>query len=91
MHSCYSSGRPVTFRRASGTGRSALLATGTIDRSGFALGISTPGAYVIAWGLDHAHDGLTPGMHMDVFHRDLLLALAAMMIERVDQGRIGPG
>ena len=30
-------------------------------------------------------------MHMDVFHRDLLLALAAMMIQRIEQHGIGPG
>jgi hypothetical protein len=38
------------FRRASGSGRSASLALGTVDRSGFALGISMPGAKAIAWG-----------------------------------------
>jgi putative transposase len=37
MRSCYSSGRLVTFRRASGTGRSASLALGTVDRSGLDL------------------------------------------------------
>jgi hypothetical protein len=30
-------------------------------------------------------------MHVDVLHRDLLLALAAMMVERLDQGGIGAG
>ena len=35
-------------------------------------------------GLDHADDSLTAGMHVDVLHRDLLLPLAAVTIERVD-------
>jgi hypothetical protein len=43
-------GAPGELPRASGNGRSASLALGTVDRSGFALGISTPGAYAIAWG-----------------------------------------
>jgi hypothetical protein len=43
------------------------------------------------WGLDHAHNCLTPGMHVDVLHRDLLLALAAMMVQRVEQHGISPG
>jgi hypothetical protein len=30
-------------------------------------------------------------MHVDVFDRDLLLALAAMMVQRVEQYGIGPG
>ena len=36
-------------------------------------------------GLDHADDSLTAGMHVDVLHRDLLLPLAAVTIERVKQ------
>src|SRR5215472_15058388 len=30
-------------------------------------------------------------MHMDVFYRDLLLAFAAVAIERIEQSRIGAG
>jgi hypothetical protein len=37
-------------RRSIGSGGSALLATGTVDRSAFALGILMPGASAIAWG-----------------------------------------
>jgi hypothetical protein len=36
----------------------------------------------------HADYRLAAGMHMDVLHRGLLLALAAMTIERVEQYRI---
>jgi hypothetical protein len=42
--SYYPSARPARFRRASGSDRSASLALGTVDRSGFGLGISMPGA-----------------------------------------------
>jgi hypothetical protein len=38
-----------------------------------------------------ADDSLTAGMHVDVLHRDLLLALAAMMVQGVEQHGIGPG
>jgi hypothetical protein len=84
----------VTFRRASGNGRSASLALGTIDRSGFWLGISMPGASVIAWGcsfdfgsprgLDVADDGLATGLDGNVFDPDCLLAFAAMMVQRIE-------
>ena len=37
-------------RRASGSGRSASLATGTGSRSGFGQGSGVPGAYASAWG-----------------------------------------
>jgi hypothetical protein len=42
-------------------------------------------------GLDDADDGLAAGMHMDMFHCDLLLALAAMPIERFEQRGVGAG
>jgi hypothetical protein len=32
-------------------------------------------------GPDHADDSLATGMHVDVLHRDLLLALAAMPVQ----------
>ena len=35
-------------------------------------------------GLDHANDSLTARMHVDVLDRDLLLALAAMSVERIE-------
>src|SRR5713101_7494815 len=38
---------------------------------------------------DETDDRLSTSIHMDVFHRDLLLALAAVAIERVEQDRIG--
>ena len=34
---------------------------------------------------------LAAGMNVDVLHTDFLLALAAMPIERFEQGRMGPG
>lgn len=37
------------------------------------------------WCLNYTNDGLPAGMHMDVLDHDLLLALAAMAIERVEQ------
>jgi hypothetical protein len=39
-------------------------------------------------GLHSAHHGLAAGMHMDVFHRNLLLTLAAIPIESVKQRRV---
>ena len=42
-------------------------------------------------GLDDADDGVAAGMHMDMFHCDLLLALAAMPIERFEQRGVGAG
>jgi hypothetical protein len=34
-------------------------------------------------GLDHADDSLAAGMHVDVLHSHLLLALAAMPVQSV--------
>src|SRR5262249_19323023 len=41
--------------------------------------------------LDVADDGLTALVDVDVLHRDLLLAFAAVAIERIEQSRIGAG
>src|SRR5262249_44815346 len=41
--------------------------------------------------VNRSHDGLSTGMHMDMFHRDLLLALAAVAVERIEQRSIGAG
>jgi hypothetical protein len=41
-----------------------------------------PSFRLTPWGLDHADDSLTAGMSVHVFHRDLLLDLAAVAIER---------
>ncbi len=38
---------------------------------------------------DHADHGLPTSMDVDVFDRDLLLALAAMTVEGFEQRRIG--
>jgi hypothetical protein len=40
-------------------------------------------------GLDHADHRLPAGMNVDVLNCDLLLALAAVAIERVEQHRVG--
>src|SRR5207253_10265311 len=40
---------------------------------------------------DHSNHRLTAGANVDVFHRDLLLAFAAMAVYRVEQHRIGAG
>ena len=42
-------------------------------------------------GFDHAHNCLTAGMHMDALHRDFLLALAAMAIERFEEDGVRSG
>src|SRR5215210_8624748 len=42
-------------------------------------------------GLDSAHHCLATGVHMNVLHRNLLLTLAAMAIERFEQGGVGTG
>jgi hypothetical protein len=42
-------------------------------------------------GLNHTDHGLPAGVDVNVFHRDLLLALAAMAIERVEQHGKGAG
>jgi hypothetical protein len=39
-------------------------------------------------GFDHADDSLATRMHVDVLHRDFLLALAAMAIERFEEGGV---
>ena len=36
-------------------------------------------------GPDHADDSLAAGMHVDVLHRHLLLALTAMPVQGVEQ------
>src|ERR1700733_16049117 len=36
-------------------------------------------------GTDHADDSLTAGMHVDVLHRHLLLALAAMPVQSIEE------
>ena len=41
--------------------------------------------------LDVADDGLTALVDVDVLHRDLLPAFAAVAIERIEQSRIGAG
>src|SRR5215468_6704198 len=41
--------------------------------------------------LDVADDGLPALVDVDVLHRDLLLAFAAVAIERIEQSRIGAG
>jgi len=40
-------------------------------------------------GLDHANYCLAPGVHVDMLHGNLLLALAAMAIERIEQHGVG--
>ena len=47
--------------------------------------IPAPGA------LDHPDHRLTALVDVDVLHRDLLLAFAAVAIERIEQSRIGAG
>jgi hypothetical protein len=42
-------------------------------------------------GFDHADDSLATRMHVDVLHRDFLLALAAMAIERFEEGGVRLG
>ena len=42
-------------------------------------------------GLDHADDSLPASMDMDVLDRDLLLALAAVAVERFEQRGVGAG
>ena len=42
-------------------------------------------------GFDHADDSLATRMHVDVLHRDFLLALAAMAIERFEEGGVRSG
>jgi hypothetical protein len=42
-------------------------------------------------GPDHADDSLATGMHVDVLHGYLLLALAAMPVQSVEQHDIGSG
>jgi hypothetical protein len=42
-------------------------------------------------GPNHADDGLAAGMHVDVLHRHLLLALAAMPVQSIEQPDIGWG
>ena len=39
--------------------------------------------------VDVADDGLTALVDVDVLHRDLLLAFAAVATERIEQSRIG--
>jgi hypothetical protein len=102
-HSYSPSARPVTVRRASGNGRSALPATGKGSRVVSVLGIVVPGACAIAWGcssrfgvnppppaLDVANDGLTAFVDVDVLDRDFLRAFAAMAIEGFQQRRVCP-
>lgn len=40
---------------------------------------------------NHPDDCLSSGMHVDVLHCDLLLALAAVSVQRLQQGCKGPG
>jgi hypothetical protein len=62
-------------------------------RGASAPGIVAPGAWVSAWGcsepsptaLDVADDGLTALVDVVVLHRDLLLAFAAVAIERMSK------
>ena len=42
-------------------------------------------------GLNYTNDGLPTGMHVHVLDRDLLLALAAMAIERFEEGGVRSG
>jgi hypothetical protein len=42
-------------------------------------------------GFDHADDSLATRMHVDVLHRDFLLALAAMAIERFEEDGVRSG
>jgi hypothetical protein len=98
------SARPGTFRRASGSDRSSSPATGMGSRGGSALGIVAPGVWASAWGcsfvsdatppppaLDIADDGLTALVNVNVLNSDLLLALAAVAVESIEQCRIGAG
>src|SRR5262245_438634 len=41
--------------------------------------------------LDVADDGLTALVDVDMLHRDLLLALAAVPVEGIEQSRVGAG
>ena len=84
-------------RRASDSDRFSSQATGMGCRGASAPGIVAPGAWVSAWGcsfafdangppaLDVADDGLTALVDVDVLHRDLLLAFAAVAIERMSK------
>jgi hypothetical protein len=40
-------------------------------------------------GTDHANDSLATGMHVDVLHGHLLLAVAAMPVQSVEQHDVG--
>jgi hypothetical protein len=35
------------------------------------------------WGLDYTHNRLATGVHVNVLHRDLLLAFASMSVQRL--------
>ena len=41
-------------------------------------------------GLDSTNDGLSPGVDVDVLDGDLLLPLAAMAVQSLQEGRVGP-
>ena len=97
------SARPVRFRRASGSGRSASPATGTGSRVVSVLGIVVPGACASCMGLilsfrcepsppalDVADDGLAAFVDVDVLDRDFLRAFAAVAIEGFQQRRVCP-
>ena len=83
----------MTFRRASGIGRSSSPATGTLSRAVSELGIGclvhgqvhgvVPliSMQTLPPGLDVADDGLAAFMDVDMLDRDLLLALAAVTVE----------
>jgi ABC transporter substrate binding protein len=79
-----------------------IVFTTSVDpvREGLVASLSRPGGNVTGvtqlavdrrGSLDRSHDGLTARMHVDVLHSDLLLTLAAVAIERLEQHRISAG
>ena len=43
------------------------------------------------WGADHTDDRVSAGVHMHMLNSDLLLPLAAMPVENLEQGCKGAG
>src|SRR5262245_12561039 len=66
-------------------------ATMTVTRCGRHGVVPSLSMRALPPALDIADDGLTALVDVDVLHRDLLLAFAAVAIERIEQSRIGAG
>src|ERR1700731_2622182 len=76
------------LRDMKGRGRTNFVQMSRLVR----LRLSIPqGESPLPRGFDHADDSLATRMHVDVLHRDFLLALAAMAIERFEEGGVRSG